>query len=70
MPKRPWITTPDGIAHLGQPMEGAAGMQDMVAYSRCIVRDMTTGEVLYDGPDSAEWFEEHPNEMFNVEMIP
>lgn len=68
--KRPYLTTEDGITHLGRPMENAVRPADH--YSACRITDPESGEVVYDGetgPALDKWWDEHANQMFSVEML-
>ena len=66
MKRRAWLTTEDGIAHIGQEMEIAEAH-----YSRCRITDPESGDVVYDGPAPAppSWWDEHANRLFSVEML-
>lgn len=64
---RPWVTTPDGIAHIGENVHFP-----LDAYERCTIEDPETHEVVYDGPAPApaEWWDEHSDRMYWITMHP
>ncbi len=66
MRPKAWVTTEDGIAHIGEQMEAAEAV-----YTRCRITDPESGEVVYDGPAPAppEWWEEHSDKLFSVELL-